>query len=106
MSNDLRYSCDCRGLMRVNELSALINSVSKLILQAGRGLAQIPKRPEYSLMRVSPVSSSMGRGVVNVNDPSPLGVQPSEVPRYRERSPHDWHCPGKRLRRPLRSPCR
>ena len=35
MSNDLRYSCDCRGLMRVNELSALINSVSKLILQAG-----------------------------------------------------------------------
>src|SRR6266576_2638276 len=101
-----RYSCDCRGLMRVNELSALINSVSKLILQAGKGLTQMPKTPEYSLMKVSPVSSSMGCGVLNVNEPSPLGVQPTGAPRSRERSPHDWHCPEKRLRRPLRSPCR
>src|SRR5262245_17294297 len=83
-----RYSCDCRGLMRVNVLSALISSVSKLILQAGTGLAQMPKTPEYSLIRVSPVSSSMGRGVVKVNEPSPLAVQPSGRPPFeRAQSP-------------------
>src|ERR1700747_996680 len=83
-----RYSCDCRGLMRVNELSALINSLLKLILQAGKGLAQMPKTPEYSLMRVSPVTSSMGCGVLNVNEPLPLGVQPSgSAPFSRAQSP-------------------
>src|ERR1700756_1156944 len=83
-----RYSCACRGLMRVKELSALINSVSKLILQAGEGLAQMPKTPAYSLMRVSLVASSMGCGVVNVNDPSPLAVQPSgSTPFSRAQSP-------------------
>src|SRR5258705_5059119 len=83
-----RYSCDCRGLMRVNALSALINSVSKLIFQAGKGLAQMPKTPEYSLMKVSPVSSSMGRGVVNVNEPLPLDVQPTgSTPLWRAQSP-------------------
>ena len=40
----MRYSCDWRGLMRVKVLSALINSVSKLIFQAGKGLAQMRRR--------------------------------------------------------------
>src|ERR1700746_3063164 len=83
-----RYSCDCRGLMRGKELSALINSVSTLIFQAGNGWAQMPKTPEYSLMKVSPVSSSMGCGVLNVNEPSPLAVQPSgSAPFSRAQSP-------------------
>src|SRR5262245_20387813 len=72
----IRYSCDWRGLMRVNVLSALIRSVSKLILQCCVGCAQIPKTPAYSLISSEPVSCS-GPGVTNVKDPSPFAVHPA-----------------------------
>src|SRR5579863_8522325 len=82
-----RYSCVCRGLIRVNVLSALISSVSKLIHQFAIGRAQIPNRPEYSLMGVWSVPR-LASGVMNVKDPSPFGVQPmGSAPPTRAQSP-------------------
>src|SRR6266550_1475201 len=82
-----RYSWDWRGLMRVNALSALINSVSKLIRQLVMGCAHRPNTPAYSLIRVSP-GFAMGFGVTNVNEPSPFGVQPGgKAPPTKAQSP-------------------
>src|SRR5215470_1005703 len=71
----IRYSCDCRGLIRVYVLSALMSSVSKLIRQLLIGRAHMPNKPEYSLISVLPASISAS-GVTKVKDPSPLAVQP------------------------------
>src|SRR5579859_4144167 len=71
----IRYSCDWRGLMRVNVLSALISSVSKLMRQFAVGCAHRPNNPAYSLIRVSP-GPAAGSGVTKVKDPSPFATQP------------------------------
>src|SRR5580704_19475673 len=62
--------------MRVNELSALINSVSKLIFKWFTGLAQMPNNPAYSLISVS-LGLATGPGVAKAKAPPPIAVQPS-----------------------------
>src|SRR5579872_1253935 len=73
--------------MRVNELSALINSVSKLIFMWFSGLAQMPNSPEYSLIKVSS-GLAAASGVVNAKAPPPMGTQPGgSAPPWRAQSP-------------------
>ena len=70
----IRYSRNCRGLMRVKALSALISSVSKLILKLLEGLNQSPNNAACSLMSVSPVSSVAGE--TKEIEPSAFCVHP------------------------------
>src|SRR5712691_4031088 len=71
----IRYSCDCRGLMRVKALSALISSVSKLILKLLLGLNQRPNTAACSLMSVWPLSSVAGE--TKEIEPSAFCVHPA-----------------------------
>jgi len=91
----IRYSRNCRGLMRVKAIvRAHPVSVSKLILKLLEGLNQSPNNAACSLMSVSPVSSVAGE--TKEIEPSAFcaAIPGAVTPATSAHAPRGPHCSG------------